>query len=53
VSFVVDTVSFFCLGNGSGGDGPGGPKNMHGEVEKCTGGVFVLDVNILFREATS
>ena len=53
MSYGVDKVCFVCLWNGGGGDGPGGTKNMHDGVEKCAGGVFVLDMNIIFKEGTS
>ncbi len=43
-----EKVHFICLWNRKGGDGPGGTKHMHDEVNKRTGQVHVLDTNNLF-----
>lgn len=45
-----DKVHFICLWNRQGGDGPGGTEQMHGEVNKRTGQVHLLDTNILFTQ---
>ena len=39
----VDKVSFICLWNGSGGDGPGGTAHMYNEVRSRTGRVMWID----------
>jgi tetratricopeptide (TPR) repeat protein len=43
-----ERVHFICLWNRQGGDGPGGTKHMHDEVEKRSGQVHVLDTNALW-----
>jgi len=53
LSMGAERVRFICLWDRKGGDGPGGTKHMHDEVEKRSGRVFVLDTNILFKEDKS
>jgi len=43
-----EKVNFLCLWNGKGGDGPGGTKHMHDEVNKRSGLVYVLDTTTLW-----
>ena len=43
-----EKVNFICLWNGKGGDGPGGTKHMHDEVNKRSGLVYVLDTTKLW-----
>jgi tetratricopeptide (TPR) repeat protein len=43
-----DKVRFICLWNRQGGDGPGGTEDMHNEVLKHSGHVYVLDTNVLW-----
>jgi hypothetical protein len=50
LSMGPEKVRFICLWDGKGGDGPGGTKHMHDSVEKRSGLVYVLDINVLFRE---
>ena len=44
---VVDKVSFVCLWNGEGGDGPGGTAHMYNEVKRRTGRVTWIDTRKL------
>ena len=39
----VEKVSFVCLWNGGGGDGPGGTAHMYNEVKQRTGRVTWID----------
>ena len=39
----VEKVSFVCLWNGGGGDGPGGTAHMYSEVKQRTGRVTWID----------
>ena len=48
-SMGPEKVRFICLWDGKGGDGPGGTKHMHDSVKKCSGLVYVLDTNVLFK----
>ena len=47
LSWGAERVRFLCLWNRKGGDGPGGTRNMHDEVLKRSGKVFVIDTNTL------
>ncbi|MDP2840883.1 MAG: hypothetical protein Q8O17_01235, partial [Candidatus Methanoperedens sp.] len=44
----VDKVSFVCLWNGGGGDGPGGTAHMYNEVKRRTGRVTWIDTRMLW-----
>jgi len=43
-----ENVNLVCLWNRKGGDGPGGTKHMHDEVNKRSGLVYVLDTTKLW-----
>jgi len=43
-----DKVNFLCLWDRKGGDGPGGTKHLHDEVNKRSGLVYVLDTTVLW-----
>ena len=47
LSWGAERVRFLCLWNRKGGDGPGGTRNMHDEVLKRSGKVFVINPNTL------
>ncbi|PLX76016.1 MAG: hypothetical protein C0607_05555 [Azoarcus sp.] len=47
LSWGIDKVSFICLWNGEGGDGPGGTAHMHAEMKRRTGKVSWIDTRTL------
>ena len=47
LSWGIDKVSFICLWNGEGGDGPGGTAHMHAEMKRRTGKVSWIDTRKL------
>jgi hypothetical protein len=47
LAWGADRLRFFCLWNGSGGDGPGGTRHMHDEVKRRTGRVAWVDTRTL------
>ena len=47
--FGPDKVTFLCLWNGEGGDGPGGTRHMMEEVRKRGGRALWLDTKNLWR----
>ncbi len=40
-------LRFICLWNGAGGDGPGGTRHMHDEVQRLGGRVWWIDTRTL------
>jgi len=46
----TEKVSFMCLWNRKGGDGPGGTEHMYKTVGKYSGKVSILDTNKLWKE---
>jgi hypothetical protein len=48
LSWGPDKVRFVCLWNRKGGDGPGGTEHMYETVQKYSGRVYVLDINLLW-----
>lgn len=43
LAYGIDKVSFICLWDGGGGDGPGGTAHMYNEVKNRTGRVTWID----------
>lgn len=48
LAYGPEKVHAVLLWNGEGGDGPGGTKHMHDEVNRRTGQVYVLDTRQLW-----
>lgn len=49
LSYTPEKVSFICLWNRKGGDGPGGTKDMYDRMSKHFGHSYILDTNELFK----
>lgn len=49
LSYTPEKVSFICLWNRKGGDGPGGTKDMYDRISKHFGQSYILDTNELFK----
>ena len=47
LSWGIGKLSFICLWNGEGGDGPGGTAHMYGEVKRRSGKVSWIDTRTL------